>query len=106
MAFSFPANVKRLFLASNKTENLSCIDILKTHACVLIIIGQRMLYSTGQPLQNPKNLDEVYILILYSIYSYIILIINNIISTYHIHKYDVDNRLILIRHKLIPVGIR
>ncbi|CAH1710164.1 nose resistant to fluoxetine protein 6-like isoform X1 [Aphis gossypii] len=65
MAFSFPANVKRLFLASNKTENLSCIDILKTHACVLIIIGQRMLYSTGQPLQNPKNLDEIALHLMY-----------------------------------------
>lgn len=66
MAFSFPANIKRLFLASNKTENLSCIDILKTHACVLIIIGQRMLYSTGQPLQNPKKFDEVYKCIIYN----------------------------------------
>jgi len=59
MAFSVPANIKRLFLASNKTENLSCIDILKTHACVLIIIGQRMLYTTGQPHQHPKNFEEV-----------------------------------------------
>lgn len=59
ITFSFPANTKRLFLASNKTENLSCIDILKTHACVLVIIGQRMLYTAGQPLQNPKNVEEV-----------------------------------------------
>lgn len=60
MAFSFPANVKRLFFASNKTENLSCIDILKTHACVLVIIGQRMMYTTGQPLRNPKKFEEVW----------------------------------------------
>lgn len=59
ITFSFPANIKRLFLASNKTENLSCIDILKTHACVLVIIGQRMLYTTGQPLENPKKIEEV-----------------------------------------------
>ncbi|XP_025194462.1 nose resistant to fluoxetine protein 6-like isoform X2 [Melanaphis sacchari] len=66
MAFSFPANIKRLFLASNKTENLSCIDILKTHACVLIIFGQRMLYSSGQPLQNPKKLDEIALHLMYA----------------------------------------
>lgn len=76
-AFSFPANIKRLFLASNKTENLSCIDILKTHACVLIIIGQRILYSTGQPLQNPNSLDEVYTCI---IYNYNIHIINYLLT--------------------------
>jgi len=76
MAFSFPANIKRLFLNSNKTESLSCIDILKTHACVLIIIGQRMLYSTGQPLQNPKKIDEVYKCIIYHTH-FILLITNN-----------------------------
>jgi hypothetical protein len=59
MTFSFPANIRRLFLASNKTDNLSCIDILKTHGCVLVIIGQRMLYTTSQPLQNPSKFEEV-----------------------------------------------
>lgn len=59
MTFSFPANIRRLFLANNKTENLSCIDILKTHACVLVIIGQRMMYTTGQPLQNISKFEEV-----------------------------------------------
>lgn len=65
MTFSFPANVKRLFLASNKTEDLSCIDILKTHACILVIIGQRMLYTTGQPLQSPTKTEEVQHVFIY-----------------------------------------
>lgn len=63
MAFSFPANIKRLFLTNNKTENLSCVDILKTHACVLVIIGQRMLYTTGQPIKIPRQIDEVLIIL-------------------------------------------
>lgn len=68
MTFSFPANVTRLFLTSNKTENLSCIDILKTQACILVIIGQRMFYTTGQPLQYPKSVDEVKNYLLYYFY--------------------------------------
>ncbi|XP_025407688.1 nose resistant to fluoxetine protein 6-like isoform X2 [Sipha flava] len=66
MTFSFPANIRRLFLASNKTDNLSCIDILKTHGCVLVIIGQRMLYTTSQPLQNPSKFEEVVLHLLYA----------------------------------------
>ncbi|VVC24589.1 Nose resistant-to-fluoxetine protein, N-terminal,Double-stranded RNA-binding [Cinara cedri] len=66
ITFSFPANVKRLFVSSNKTENLSCIDILKTHACVLVIVGQRMMYTAGQPLKNSKKVEEVALHLLYA----------------------------------------
>ncbi|XP_050436822.1 nose resistant to fluoxetine protein 6-like isoform X2 [Adelges cooleyi] len=56
--FSFKANTDRLFLANSKSEDLSGINFIKTYACITVILGHRLIYTVGQPLHNPKNVEE------------------------------------------------
>jgi len=59
MAFSIPANLKRLTYNDTKTAEFADINFLKVMSCMIILNGHRLMYTNAQPLYSTNTVEEV-----------------------------------------------
>ena len=59
VAFSVQLNLKKLFYNNTKTAEFVGCNFLKIIACLVVLLGHRLMYISAQPVYNINKIEEV-----------------------------------------------
>jgi len=59
VAFSIQSNFKKLLYNSTKTAELAGCNFLKIIACLVVLLGHRLMFISAQPIYNTNKIEEV-----------------------------------------------
>lgn len=59
VAFSIQSSLKKLFYNNTKTVEFTGCNFLKIIACLIVLLGHRLMYISAQPVYNTNKIEEV-----------------------------------------------
>eukprot|EP00102_Acyrthosiphon_pisum_P022676 XP_016659886.1 PREDICTED: nose resistant to fluoxetine protein 6-like [Acyrthosiphon pisum] len=67
VAFSIQSNLKKLFYNSTKTAEFAGCNFLKIIACLVVLLGHRLMYISAQPIYNTNKIEETFEMMIYGV---------------------------------------